>query len=293
MHFHRAHVEITNICGLACSFCPPKLQPTKTMTLDFFTTILLQLKPYTKALALHVMGDPLTLSNLHAYLDAAHERGFEVELTTSGYYLHKTPLMTLFHPCVRQLNISLNSYNKNALNLSFESYMSSVLDVCKDKLQNYPKPFINLRLWNMDETQSALAFNSEVFEKFASFFEIELNALHIHQMQPKSLRLASKILLHFDNYFEWPSLASTHDSDATCYGLRSHIAILANGVVVPCCLDGEGVINLGNLHERSLDQILHSQRAQAMREGFSKNKAVEELCRKCSYKDRFQSQNTL
>lgn len=293
MHFHRVHVEITNICGLSCSFCPPKLQPTKTMTLEFFAKILTQLKPYTKSLALHVMGDPLTLSNLGEYLDAAHREGFEVELTTSGYYLHKTQPQILFHPCVRQLNISLNSYNKNPQSLSFEQYINAVLDVCKEKLQNYPKPFINLRLWNMDDAHSALAFNSEVFAKFSSFFGEPINAAEIHKTQPKSLRLGSKILLHFDNYFEWPSLMSTHDSDATCYGLRSHIGILANGVVVPCCLDGEGVINLGNLHEQSLSDILHSQRAEAMREGFAQNKAVEELCRKCSYKDRFQSQNTL
>ncbi|MBU1218010.1 SPASM domain-containing protein [bacterium] len=293
MHFHRVHIEITNICGLACSFCPPKLQPTKTMTLDFFDTILTQLKPYTKSLAFHVMGDPLTLSNLEQYLNAAHKEGFEVELTTSGYYLHKTQLETLFHPCVRQLNISLNSYNKNALNLSLDDYLNAVLNVCKQKTENFPKPFINLRLWNIDEAQSERSFNQELFERFSSFFEIDINAENLHKTQPKSLRLASKVLLHFDNYFEWPSMNSSHDSDATCYGLKSHIGVLADGTVVPCCLDGEGVIHLGNLHQTRLENILHSNRAQAMIKGFAEHKAVEELCRKCSYKDRFQSQNTL
>ena len=103
----------------------------------------------------------------------------------------------------------------------------------------------------------------------------------------KSIRLGSKILLNFDSYFEWPSLNSSHESHASCYGLRSHIGILANGVVVPCCLDGEGVINLGDLHGSSLKEILNSRRAKAMLEGFANGKAVEELCVKCSYKDRF------
>jgi radical SAM protein with 4Fe4S-binding SPASM domain len=263
------------------------------MTLEFFEKILTQLKPYTKSLAFHVMGDPLILSNLDQYLNAAYKEGFEVELTTSGYYLHKTQLETLFHPCVRQLNISLNSYNKNSLNLSFEAYINAVLSVCEQKVTNYPKPFINLRLWNIDEEQSELAFNTMLFKKLSSFFEIDINAENLHKTQPKSLRLASKVLLHFDNYFEWPSMNSSHNSDATCYGLKSHIGILADGSVVPCCLDGEGVINLGNLHQTQLENILHSNRAQAMIKGFAEHKAVEELCRKCSYKDRFQSQNTL
>ena len=286
-HFHRVHVEITNICGLACSFCPPKLQASKTMSLEFFEKILLQLKPYTKNLALHVMGDPLTLSNLDKYLDLSLANGFEVELTTSGYYLKKNPFTTLFHPCIRQLNISLNAYNKNDSNLSFESYMQGVLAVCDKKLQEYPKPFINLRVWNLDTSFSERSFNEALFGILEKHFGERLEMDEVVLNRVKSVRLASKILLNFDSYFEWPSLSSNHESHASCYGLKSHIGILANGVVVPCCLDGEGVINLGDLHVESLKAILESKRSKAMLEGFANHKAVEELCLKCSYKDRF------
>jgi radical SAM protein with 4Fe4S-binding SPASM domain len=289
MYFHRVHIEITNICGLACSFCPPKLQPSKTMPLPFFEKVLGQLRPYTKALAFHVMGDPLTLSNLDNYLEIAHKYGFEVELTTSGYYLNKTAIETLFHPSVRQVNVSLNSYNKNSLNLSFDEYMSYVLKMCKKKVNSYPKPFINLRLWNFDEVCSEAEFNKLLFEKLTSFFNIPLDIDKVYEDKAKSIRLDSKILLHFDRYFEWPSLTSTHNSDSACYGLKSHIGILANGTVVPCCLDGDGVIALGNLNETPLKEILNSTRAKAMLDGFSDKKAVEELCKKCSYKDRFSS----
>ncbi len=287
MNFNRVHIEITNICGLACSFCPPKLQPTKTMSLEFFEKVLLELQPYTKSLAFHVMGDPLTLSNLFEYLELAKKHGFVVELTTSGYYLKSTAMEVLFHPAVRQLNISLNSYNKNPLSLSFFEYMDGVLNACKSKLENYPKPFINLRVWNLDDILSEAAFNDLLFSTMENFFDTKIDLDAIYKDKVKSLRLASKVLLNFDNYFQWPSLKSTHDSDATCYALKSHIGILADGTVVPCCLDGEGVINLGNMYETSLPDILGSNRAQNMIEGFKHAKAVEELCRKCSYKDRF------
>ncbi len=287
MNFNRVHIEVTNICGLACSFCPPKLQPSKTMPLPFFEQTLTQLQGYTKELAFHVMGDPLTLSNLHEYLDISQEKGFAVTLTTSGYYLKKTSFSTLFHPAVRQVNISLNAFNKNSLNLTFDDYMDSVLGLCTEKLANHPKPFINLRLWNFDEACSEAEFNTILFKRLEDAFNITLNTQELYTTRPKSIRLASKVLLHFDSYFEWPSLNSSHDTHGTCYGLRSHIGILANGTVVPCCLDGEGVIDLGNLNEKSLSDILSSKRANDMREGFSRTEAVEELCRKCSYKDRF------
>lgn len=289
MYFNRVHIEVTNICGLACSFCPPKLQPTKTMSLDFFETVLVELQPYTKSLAFHVMGDPLTLSNLFEYLELASKHGFEVELTTSGYYLKKTPVDVLFHPAVRQLNISLNSYNKNSFDLSFEEYMDGVLRVCKDKLEKYPKPFINLRVWNLDDVLSEAEFNTKLFKKIENFFDTDINIEAIYKDKNKLLRLDSKVLLNFDNYFEWPSLNSSHDSDSSCYALKSHIGILADGAVVPCCLDGEGVINLGNLHDTSLKEVLNGQRTQNMIEGFAQAKAVEELCRKCTYKDRFKT----
>ncbi len=257
------------------------------MPLPFFEKVLSQLQGYTKELAFHVMGDPLTLSNLHEYLDISQKKGFKVTLTTSGYYLKKSSFETLFHPAVRQINISLNAYNKNSLNLTFDDYMDSVLDLCTEKLSNHPKPFINLRLWNFDEECSEADFNTMLFKRLEDAFEIQLDTEQLYKDRPKSLRLASKVLLHFDSYFEWPSLNSSHDTQGTCYGLKSHIGILADGTVVPCCLDGDGVINLGNLHESSLKDVLDSKRAVDMREGFEKGQAVEELCQKCSYKDRF------
>ncbi|MDQ1243819.1 MAG: hypothetical protein QG565_159 [Campylobacterota bacterium] len=287
MHFNRVHIEVTNICGLACSFCPPKTNPSKSMSLAFFEKVLIQLQPYTKTLAFHVMGDPLTLSNLEEFLDIADKHGFEVELTTSGYYLGKTKAQTLFHRAVRQLNISLNSFNKNSLNMSFEEYTNAVLYTCTQKTEHYPKPFINLRLWNLDDICSEAGYNRLLFERLGSFFSTSLDEDEIYREKIKSIRLAPKVLLNFDSYFEWPSLASSHSSEGTCYGLKSHIGILANGVVVPCCLDGEGVIALGNLHDTTLEEILNSKRTKDIVEGFKNFKAVEELCKKCSYKDRF------
>ena len=198
MKFHRAYVEITNICGLKCSFCPPKINPTTTMQLDFFEKILLDLEPFTKEIALHVMGDPLTLTNLNNYLDLAHLHGFKVMITTSGYYLknHKN----LFHPSLKQINISLNSFHKNALKCTFEEYMSGIFTLCKNR--DDENIFINLRLWNLDKSGSENSYNRQIFDKLEDFFQIELPK-NLQTNLPKSIRLDKKILLHFDSYFDF------------------------------------------------------------------------------------------
>ncbi len=287
MKFYRIYIELTNVCGLSCSFCPTKSLPTQEMDLDFFESIVNQAKVYTKEIACHVVGDPLTLSNLDAYLDIIHKHGLKAMLTTSGYFLKKHSYDTLFHPCVKQINISLNSFNKNDTSITFEQYMKPVLALCEAKLEREEDIFINLRVWNLDEMMSERTFNETLFEKLSSTFDTELDLKTIYEEKPKSLRLASKILVHFDNYFEWPSLNNRNYGHGTCQGLQSHVAILASGKVVPCCLDCDGIIELGDLHENTLDEILTAKRAVDIVAGFKEGKAVEELCQKCSYKDRF------
>ena len=287
MKFYRIYIELTNVCGLSCSFCPTKELPNKQMDLDFFDSIIKQASDYTNEIACHVVGDPLTQSNLEAYLDIIHHYGLKAMLTTSGYFLKKHSYDTLFHPCVKQINISLNSFNKNDTSLTFEQYITPILNLCHEKRKREEELFINLRVWNLDEIMSERTFNDMLFEKLSSAFNTHLSLNAIYKDRPKSIRLASKVLVHFDNYFEWPSLKNKNYGHGTCQGLASHIAILASGKVVPCCLDCDGIIELGDLHESSLETILSAKRTLAMIEGFKEGKAVEELCQKCSYKDRF------
>ena len=287
MKFYRIYIELTNVCGLSCSFCPTKELSNKEMDLDFFESVIAQSQHYTKEIACHVVGDPLTLSNVGAYLDIIHKYGLKAMLTTSGYFLKKHSYDTLFHPCVKQINISLNSYNKNDTSLTFEQYITPVLNLCHEKLRRKEELFINLRVWNLDEMMSEHTFNEILFTRLNESFDTHLVLKEIYKERPRSIRLASKILVHFDNYFEWPSLKNKSYGDGTCQGLQSHIAILASGKVVPCCLDCDGIIELGDLHKSPLEEIVTSQRASTMLSGFKEGKAVEALCQKCSYKERF------
>jgi hypothetical protein len=136
--------------------------------------------------------------------------------------------------------------------------------LCDLKLKNKIHNFINFRLWNIDSNDSDKEFNTFVLNKLSNYFNIDLSDINYKD----SKRLENQTLLDFDEYFEWPSLASNHNSHATCYGLKSHFGILSSGKVVPCCLDSFGIIDLGNLHNESLETI-------------------EELCKKCTFKDRF------
>ena len=287
MRFHRIYVELSNICGLKCSFCPSRTLQSCVMSLEMFDSIISQAKHYTSEIACHIMGDPLTLSNLNKYLDIINKHNLKSIITTSGFFIPNHTYDTLFHPSIKQINISLNSYNKNETNLSFDEYITPIINLCKAKLNKNPDMFINLRLWNLDSHMSEQKYNNLIFERLSKEFDISLNLDEIYNKSTKSIRVDYKILLHFDEYFQWPALSNPIYGDGKCLGLKSHIGILCNGVVVPCCLDDKGIINLGNIKTQSLDEILNAKRAIDIKRGFEKGKAVEELCQRCSYKDRF------
>ena len=288
MKFHRIYIELTNVCGLSCTFCPTKALPSQTMTTEFFESVVLQARAYTQEVACHVVGDPLTLSNLDEYLNILAYHKMKAVLTSSGYFLKKQTYQTLFHPAVKQINISLNSYNKNDTTLTLDQYLDPILKLCQEKIKEKNEIFINLRIWNLDDEMSEKNYNQNLFAILSQAFNCELDVDTMIEEKPKSIRLDRKVLLHFDHYFEWPDLNNPLYGDGTCQGLDSHIAILASGKVVPCCFDCDGVIELGDLHHQTLSAILKSERSQAIIEGFREGRATEELCRHCSYKERFQ-----
>ncbi|MBI3873858.1 MAG: SPASM domain-containing protein [Arcobacter sp.] len=144
--------------------------------------------------------------------------------------------------------------------------------------------FINLRLWNLDKENSENTFNNKVFKILEQYFKISLE----NAQDTKQIRLENQVLLHFDNYFEWPNMASTQETNGYCKGLSSHFGILSSGIVVPCCLDGFGDVSLGNLKNETLENILNKEKTNNIISGFKSNIALEELCKKCTYKDRFQ-----
>lgn len=108
------------------------------------------------------------------------------------------------------------------------------------------------------------------------------------QIERRGTRIGDRVYLEYGEKFDWPDLSAQEgDERVFCYGLRDQLGVLCDGTVVPCCLDHEGDIALGNLFEQDLDAIVHSPRAQAIFQGFQNRKAPEALCRKCGYARRF------
>lgn len=287
--FKKFYIEITNVCNLACDFCPQTKRKPEYMKIEVFNKILDQFKPYTDSIYLHVKGEPLLHPQIDKFLDLSYEKGFKVNITTNGTLIEKVKEKIINKPSLRQVNFSLHSFEANEKYNNKHKYINEILSFVKEA-RDKTDVIISLRLWNLDQ-DNRVNLENEKNHDILDIIEKEFNLDYKieEKVTPGSgVKVADKVYLNQDHVFEWPDLKVKEDDGiGFCYGLRNQIAILVDGTVVPCCLDGEGVINLGNINNQDFSQILAGERAKNIFDGFSNRKVVEELCRKCGYRKRF------
>jgi len=274
--FQKVYLEISNICNLSCRFCPGTKRKPKVMNEAEFSALLPRLRPWTDFLYFHLMGEPLCHPLLADYLKLAGEHGFRVILTTNGTLLQKQQTILLSSPALHKVNISLHAFEANDLSVPFEDYLRQCFAFGKAA---EGKKIIIFRLWNQGGADKR---NADILSVLESVFPkpwVE---------ERRGIRIGNRVYLEYGDKFDWPDLrAEDQGNQVFCYGLRDQIGVLCDGTVVPCCLDHDGDLALGNLLESDLDEILESERAQAIYQGFKQRYAAEELCRKCGYAKRF------
>ena len=281
--FDRVYVEIGNICNMKCSFCAGTRRASKQMTVSEFDFICQRLLGYTENLYFHVMGEPLLHPELDLLLKTAGKYGYKVSVTTNGTLLDRCGDILISNAeYLHRVSISLHAPEGNGINGSLKEYLDSVIGFAK-RFCALDKNVI-FRLWNLNSIERAgkNSQNSTILEALKEEYGDEWTKRY------SGYRLAYRTFLELDEIFTWPSESSAEPKDeGRCHALKRQIAVLADGTVVPCCLDSEGQIPLGNLFLESLADILSSETARRMRNGFNSGKMEHPVCKKCTYARRF------
>lgn len=277
--FKRIYIEITNCCNRSCSFCPKGVKEKRTMSLEEFEHILKEVSPYTDYLYLHVKGEPLLHPQFKEILHLCKKYNKKVNLTTNGTLLSKQVDTILSSNVVRQMNISLHHF-KNEPN-----YINNIL-IATEKLLNHSPIYINYRFWTLENNQ----FTKEMYDilkNIFSYYQLDIHLLSKMDDQ-KNLTLKKNLYLSKGDLFDWPSLNHPFIGEhGTCHGTRDHLGILSDGTVIPCCLDSDGIISLGNIYKTSFSSILESDLYKKINSGFQNQKIECRLCQSCSYRTRF------
>lgn len=269
----KAYLEITNVCNLACGFCHGTKRTPAFLSVEQFRTLAGKLKGKVTYLYFHLMGEPLLHPELSQFLAIADEFGFRVILTTNGTLIGKQVQVLLQAPALHKVSISLHCYEVNSMGRSLEDYLQECCEFCRQASQ---KGIISvMRLWNRG---GADEMNQNILEYLHSAFPAQWTSSYASE------RLCDRVFLEWGERFDWPDLeAKEYDGAYKCYGLSDQVGVLCDGTVVPCCLDADGVIALGNLFERELDGILSSDRAKKLKLSLQNRKPCEDLCKHCGY----------
>ena len=273
--YSRVYVEITNVCNMHCSFCHGHTRKTGKMTAQEFSHVLDQLTGQTNYIYYHLMGEPLIHPELPRFLQMAACRGFRSVITTNGTLLQKYGAAILAAG-VHKVSISLHSFEEGSDD-TYRNYIRQTAEFADAAAK--AGTIVSFRLWNKGcdggRNQQALTLLQE----------------HLPgdwAINNKGFRIRDKVFLEWGDRFQWPDKnAPIQGTEFFCHGMRDQFGILCDGTVVPCCLDSDGVIALGNIFQDDLAQILSSDRVTAMVQGFSRRTATEELCRRCGYAQRF------
>lgn len=285
--FHKVHIEISNVCNLQCSFCPAVIREKKLIDVALFEKIVEQVAPITEQVCFHLMGDPLVHPRLAELVAICEKHRAPVFFVTNGVLMTPKNRAILLSPAFRQVSFSLHSFNDNYPGRDPSAYLDAIFDYTEEAMRLRPELYLNYRLWNLADVQGSTSANRDLLERIAHRFGVAVVQAQDVRVQ-KSFRLRGRLYLHFDTEFVWPDLElPIIGTRGKCYGLKSHFGVLADGTVVPCCLDKEGAIALGRVQEAPISEILSGPRARAMVEGFRQRNLVEDLCRRCQYIERF------
>ena len=273
--FKKIYVEITNTCNLNCSFCSKVEKPKRIMTKEEFSHILSEIKPYTDNIYLHVKGEPLLHPNLIDFLNIAEKNDIKINITTNGI---------LFPKKVDEL-IKCNSLQKINFSLHSENNVPNYLENIFKSVEKVKNQTVIYRLWTLQDGKFDEK-STKTVEKIIEYYKLSPETVE-KIYKENNVKITSTIYVDKDNEFEWPDDNKKETTNGFCMALKTQIAILVDGTVVPCCLDSNGKINLGNIYTESFESIINSKRCQDLKKSFQDRKPCEKLCLSCTYKNRF------
>jgi len=279
--FKKIYIEITNICNLKCNFCPETKRTKKFMSIDNFEKIIEKVHKHTNLVCLHVKGEPLLHNNLEELLKVLEKYNLKANITTNGTLLKEKIKIIKDSKAIRQINISLHSITQNE-NINKE-YLQDVFE----SVEQLKEQIISYRLWNLKSIQE-----NDINEKIIDEIENYYNIAHLKEKLITSdfLKISNNLFINQDIEFTWPDINKENIIEkGRCLALKEQISILVDGTVVPCCLDNNGDIPLGNIFEESMEDILNKTKSITIKNNFENSVITCDLCRTCGFLKRLES----
>lgn len=313
-------IELTNRCNFHCSFCPSDDQRRSLgeMPLELAEKILdeISTKKLASTINLHLMGEPTLHPHLKEVLRMASARRLKVDLVTNGSTLTESMINSLLDHLTGKLVVSLQtpteaSFVERGTKMAWSGYLGRIQELMARYLERSArgeplKCEIQVRMMKSEAGESSEAFlddresivrQLETWSDFVGALE-QRAGLEPFPRPPidglseawfarknASYGLQKGIRLVMWSHFTFADAAGSDgvslDGVEFCHYPFTNLGILWDGRCVPCCLDYDGQLALGDVNEASLASILMGAKASQMRRVFLGEGELPDYCRSC------------
>lgn len=307
-------IEITNNCNFNCTFCPNSIMKRDRglMESELFFKIIDEIyeKKMSANVHFHLMGEPFLHPKVGEFIKYCGEKEVNIGLISNISLLEKVNIKEILK-FVGHLEISLQSFDdesfasRKATRLTFEEYITSIKNLIEMKLSAKSKTVLNI---TMIENSKNSVKNFKDDSKFIDsnkrlqyFFDTHWHEFFVHMEQKYGTPYTKIDNLNFKNFnheflpgvifntrcvITWGNTMCKTNKiipaiRAKCNALHQQLGILWNGDVVPCCLDYDGNVKLGNVQNQSLEDVINSEYYKSMKASFKTGKLLHTYCKKC------------
>ena len=279
--FKKIYIEITNICNLNCKFCLDTNRKKEFMNLEKFEEVIKKIHKFTKLVTLHVKGEPLLHKDLENILKILEKYNLKTNITTNGTLIKDKLEIIKNSNAVRQINFSLHSMVQNE-NIN-KQYLTDIFESAEE-LKGI---IISYRLWNLQNIKDN-NINSDIIKQIEDYYNI--SNLSNQLFENEFVKLRENVFINQDIEFEWPNLNNEIIIEkGRCLALKEQVGILVDGTVVPCCLDNNGDIPLGNIFEETMEDILNKEKSITIKKNFENGVITCKLCKTCGFLKRLEN----
>lgn len=251
-------IENTNHCNAHCVMCPREKMTRKKgfMSFESFKKIVDQCAELdVKMTHVHGYGEPLLDPLIFKKIKYIKDKGIpETYMVTNGSLLTEENIRKLIESGLDAMNISFYGFTKETYerihkNLNFEKTRDNVKNffrIRKEMGKETPKTHLTFLSYedNEKEKQAFLDFWKDIAD--------DTRVSHLHNFgDGREYRPVRKDIKRI--------------SCGHIFFLHS-MQILWDGKVVPCCIDTDGMIVLGNANDNSLLDIWNSEKFKKFRE---------------------------
>ena len=273
-------VELTNICPFKCQFCPRGVdgkmkRATGKMEFALFERLLDQLRsdqPKYRAFELHHLGESLVHPEVDRFIAAAAARGLPTELSCNPAVLKPELMKRVLDAGIRRLVISSDGMD-NETSIAIRGPAARY-----DRAEKH-----------LDALFAYAAGMANPPRIVVQMIDLSRNA---HQREAFLARWGSSKLPFVEAYIkdldgpdpDTGKSGATPPSYLCGYPWRS-VVVLWDGRVVPCCLDSDAALVLGDLTTQTLEEIWNGPAAVKLRDDLRKNEvACGSLCDGCGWR---------